>query len=411
MGKIIISLLLSFTLLASEGLTFEFEEDHWDFSGELQSTVFVAPEARDEFSHEGHFRPTINFSTKGIVFSLKGEAVAKESADGAIDRLSEEEKRWLFNAKEASVSFSDGPVTLSVGKQVLDWSVTDTVSPSDLLSPFDLERPIDRERIGIFSVILKVGDEEKFSELVFVPKVTPSRLPQGNWNLFPEDVLVAKQEVDSQPQIAFRGKYLWQDFDLGVIYYHGIAFSPNARGEKTLTGFVLVPFYDQLDAGVVSVSKELLGFIVRAEVGYFDHETGDDFFSYVVSLDREFYEVFREEDSLYFLLQYSDQVVSSESQAGFSGWIDFRRIFDNSLTATFVYQFSEESEWELNGEWAHSIDTGSGYAEVEVSKEVHFEKTSMEVKVGADFFYGPEETFWGGYEDEQLIYAGVSFHF
>lgn len=376
-------------------------------SGEMENTILLASETKDDFSVETRFQPKMKFQKGKVGLVLEGDFRADQFSNDSVNRLNDQEERWAIGLGEVYADYT--PVEWSsfrVGRQIFDWSVTDTVSPSDLLTPFDLTRPIDRERIAVPAISVKLGEDSKFLEAVAISKVTPSRLPQGNWDLFadlPANVSVVEQESASRAQLAVRGKYLIGDWDMGLVLYDGVGFSPNARIESSPFGARLVPFYDEVQAGVASVAKEFFGSIVRAELGFFDHEVGDDFWSYVVSVDREFSDLFRDTDHLYVLIQYSDQVVANHGEKP-EGWVDFRRIFDNSVTLKSTYDFDDTDTWSLSAEWAHAIDDSAGYGEVSLLwKNHHWEIVSMEIETGINIFYGSRRTFWGGYNNNSPL--------
>ena len=372
-------------------------------SGDLETILMASPDANDNVTGEVRFLPKLELSREGFIFIAEGDFRADEFSNGSIDRLNDQADRWAIGVRELYAGYGGEWFSAKVGRQIFDWSVTDTVSPSDMLTPFDLTRPIDRERMAVPAMAIKIGDDSRFLEAVTISKVTPSRLPQGNWDLFtdlPAEVSVADQEESSKAQFAVRGKYLAGDWDLGLILYDGVGFSPNARLEMNPFGMQLVPFYDELQAGVVSVAKELFGSIVRAEVGYFDHEIGDDFWSYAVSVDRELPNLFRDTDHLYLLIQYSDQVVDNHGSSP-DGWVDFRRVFDNSITAKINYSPSDMDVWLFGAEVAHALDDQAGYAKFFVTwKNYNWEKISIEIETGLNFFWGDKDSFWGNYQKE-----------
>ena len=110
----------------------------------------------------------------------------------------------FFGVRELYGQYESDSVKFSLGKQVFDWSVTDTVSPTDSLNPRDWTDIIEWERIGVPAASVTVGND---TYLQFVAAMfSVSRLPEESWT---GDLPVEMDEEGrGAPQLALRSATL-----------------------------------------------------------------------------------------------------------------------------------------------------------------------------------------------------------
>jgi hypothetical protein len=106
-----------------------------------------------------------------------------------------------------------------------------------------------------------------------------------------------------------------------------------------------VPCYKEETVYAASLAKEVHGYNLRAEAGYFDQRGEDRFVQYVAGIDREWANILREGDAFYALLQYSGEAKTYSSHSLSSEMIDFRRVFNNSLTWRVGYTLDPGRQW------------------------------------------------------------------
>jgi hypothetical protein len=347
-----------------------------------------------------------------VSFFAQGDIRWDEYSQGFIDSFSEREDRWAVNLREAYAKY-DGIITATIGKQIFDWSVTDVVSPSNFLNPIDWTKIPDFEEIGIPAVSLVIGDERKlFGQAVYIPFFTPSKLPQGEWERdLPIGVSLGDQEYDkNKDQFTLRvGGTTERGEDWTLGYYDGISTFPQARVRfLSPTSIEVVPVYSDLKVLTGSLAKELFGSIFKTDIGYFDQKIGDDFFQYVIGVDRHLFSPFRSTDDLYLLLQYAGEEVIKRDRSAPDQWFDSRRIFPDTIMLQTIYNLSDLGVWSLEGKMAHNLSKKDGYAEA----SAYFnppQLSGIEVEVGVGVPYGPKGTFWGEYGTR--FFTGVSKKF
>jgi hypothetical protein len=85
-------------------------------------------------------------------------------------------ERWAVNVREGYGELNEKWLRVRTGKQIYDWSVTNTISPSDNISPRDWTDIIRSERIGVPSLDVRLG-YDSYVQFVYIPLFSPSKLP------------------------------------------------------------------------------------------------------------------------------------------------------------------------------------------------------------------------------------------
>ena len=311
----------------------------------------------------------------------------------------------IADLREGYLEYSDTWYRLRAGKQIFDWSVTDTVSPADALSPRDLTDFIRWERIGTPALDVRVGGDT-FVQFVYLPWFAPSRIPTGDnrWaTLLPEGVTYAEQSSPRQEegQFAVRGGMTTGGFDFGASYFYGYSFSPLIRIVPLSSAtFNAQPYYQRNQIVAVSVAGGVMGYNLRAETGYIRQQNQDDFIQYVVGIDRDWSGLIRPTDSLYALAQYANELKIGRDSLEDTG-IDFRRVFNNSLLGKLKYTFTEPREWGIRCDWTANMSNGSGYMEPALT----WERSPFNIEAGYGWLLGDKETFWGSYSDNSRVFV------
>src|SRR6056297_182108 len=248
-------------------------------------------------------------------------------------------RRPIVGVREAYFAFWQEKLELRLGYQIADWSMTDTVSPSDNLNPLDLTLIPDWERRSIPLVTARYG-YDTYLEAAYKPFFSPSFLPDFKWKREKEGVEFLKQkEEEDKAQFALRAGGIFWGTDWQICYYQGYADSPYAEVERlTLSGVELRPRYSEEEVGSLGLARDVFaGVVFRAEAGYFSQDYGDDFYQYVVGLEKHWQSALSLGDELFFLVQYSGEEVAEEDEE-ITPLTDFRRIFRDCLLVKAYYQ-------------------------------------------------------------------------
>lgn len=338
---------------------------------------------------------------------LDSAGQARGFADQPVDRSG---KKRVFDIREGYTEFSDQLYRIRIGKQIFDWSVTDTVSVADNLNPRDWNDLIRWERVGVPSLDARIGTDS-FIQAVYVPWFVPSRIPGvgDRWSRPVESgVTVLEQELPASGsgQLAVRGGTIVDGFDLGASAYSGYNFSPAGKLAPTsTTSASLTPNYRRMEVYGVSVARELHGYNLRFESGYLNPHGGGRVIQYIGGIDREWGNVARQSDTLYLLLQYADETVLTGGAAHLLP--DFRRVFVKSIMGKMKYSLDDSKEWSIKLDGVLGTLRGDSYFE----PSVVWRRSDVSIEAGFGFLDGAGNSFWGGYNGNNRLFLKGTYSF
>lgn len=356
---------------------------------------------------EIRFLPRFTIMSDKFLFYLEPEfgAGTKNFAGVEHDIVENDSRQPQIGLREAYGEYSQGLVRLKAGKQLFtSWSVTDTVSPMNNLNPRDMTDIVWWRYQSVPAVDLKIGGDT-FIEAVAVPWFTPAKLPLpgARWERDMGGLLLADQKLRDRynGQYALRAGTTVGEFGLSVSYYSGYFSS------YQLNGFVLTPLYRPEEIYSASITKGVAGFNLRAEAGYFNQDGDDKFIQYVFAADRQWSQLFKPADLFFILAQYCGEDVTKANNPTGLPTIDFRRIFKNSVMAKTEYAPNENGPWRLRLEGSYSFHEYGLYLQPSIA----WHQDKYEIKTGVDIFSGPRESFFGGYRDNNRLFAVIAWNF
>jgi hypothetical protein len=209
-------------------------------------------------------------------------------------------------------------------------------------------------------------------------------------------------------QFAVRAGHVWNGFDLGVSFFTGYGYSPSFKLETisaTETG--LVPVYRREEVLAVSLAKEISGYTLRSEIGYFNQDKEDDFVLGVIGIYREWGCIFNTVDSLYTLLQYANEMEPQDTDPVGFETIDFRRIFNNAILGKVTYSFDDSNTWKAKLTGVYNLNDHDSYIEPAVT----WSKRDFNIEAGVDVMSGPRDTFFGGYSQNDRFFITMTYKF
>jgi hypothetical protein len=414
MGSIRSLLLLVGLLGCMQPLTTHAEQPEFKFAGTAElfsAQYFDHVSGKHDTFAQIRLRPKLTAKLSDA-FAFLAQADLRQDTEGiaygTISGVAEDEHPWAVNLSEFYAEYNRGILWARLGKQIFDWSVTDTVSPSDNLSPRDWSDLIEWERVGVPAVNLRVG-QDRYLQMVYVPFFTPSKLPLQNDRWIPEALPELTPAEADRPdtdrgQFALRLGAALRGVDLAITYFNGFsispAFLPVADGNAA---FRIRPVYFKAQVVSASMATQVAAVAVRAEAGYFDQDGEDDFVQYVLGADREWVNTIKPTDSFYVLIQYVHELKIHARSLGDPELTDFRRIFNNSLLARLKYTFSGE-RWALKLEAVCDLADHDSY----IAPTVILTLKNLEVELGVSMISGSTGTFWGGFaSNDRLFLKGV----
>jgi len=337
-------------------------------------------------------------------------------AQGTINDYAESPERWASNIREAYVRLDTDQARLTFGKQVFDLAMTDEISLIDALNPRDLKDIPRNEKVGIPAISFFIGDE---AYIEFIGSwFTPSKLPLagGRWfRELPAGISLGQAEYDKYSfEYSVYAGIEKESLDIRFGYYNGHSYSPSYRLQPiSFTEIELIPVYHRQELYSLGLAKEIFGSIVRSEAGYFnqkDEYTGqelENFYQYVISIDRFISGLLFESDNLYALLQWSDHDNHSED------YIDFRQAL-RGIMGKLEYNFSDEEHWAIHCQWQYNNYDQDYYLKPSLIFSTDLWDTySLEVEAGYEHMDGPADSFWGGggYNKNKSVFTLIKLIF
>ena len=298
--------------------------------------------------------------------------------------------------QRAYVGYVNGEWQLRAGKQVFDWSQTDTISPADLLNPRDWSDITRVRKLAAPALSIRYGGPTSV-EAVWLPRQQASYLPQEGW--MPERaaaLLAPHQQTGSDDQYGLRVAGNWMQTDWSAVLYRGHSTAPGLLLEA---GPRLQANYQPLRAAAVTLARQVNDSqIARVEVAHYQQANGN-FIQYVGSLDKESGDWLQNGDTMYTIIQYA----GSTQRAGAVdalGWPDFRRVLEHSLMFKASYdRYSDQHRVvELSGVW--NTQAHDSYWRLSWQERINDKLTAT---LAGITMHGQRQTFWGNYAGNDRI--------
>jgi hypothetical protein len=196
----------------------------------------------------------------------------------------------MLSLQRLSAQYHHGGLMVEAGKQLVRWGRTDIVNPTDRFAPRDFMTVVDNEFLGIQAVRATYERGPNTIDVIWSPRLTPSRIPLLNqrWFIPPPGAPAfgLARDVPEGSQSGVRWSYV------GFVEFAAAFYS----GFDNLPSFVVNPgspvvreTYPELRmfGGDIGVPLPLVS--IKGEAAYFqspDH-TSDNYVLYVVQLERQ----------------------------------------------------------------------------------------------------------------------------
>ena len=232
-------------------------------------------------------------------------------------------QRPALEVRRLSMVYSAGKLTVEAGKQFVRWGRTDILTPTDRFAPRDYLSVVENDFLALTAARVTYGSQANSMEVVFSPRLTPSRVPllHQRW-AGPAAALAineARPDFPGGPQVGARWNHIGSTAEYALSFYNGYDHQPLYRAALP----VVQRFYPQLRmyGGDVAIPLSLVTF--KAEAAYFTStsQQSDEYVLYVAQLERQAGE--------WFLVGgYTGQAVTlGRSTPGFSAERGFTRAF------------------------------------------------------------------------------------
>lgn len=248
----------------------------------------------------------------GVDFRVNShDQVTSEWAPDWSDRGIE---RPRVSIRRMSATFTRGPITIDAGKQFIRWGTTDIVTPTDRFAPRDFLNVITSEFLPVLGARGSYRWRDETLEGVWVPRLTPSRVPlfTQRWTVIPEEaagLLVEDRGLDipDGSQVGARWRHVGSAFETALSFFDGFNHLPNIAAVITPAipggppSISLTREYPAIRAYGVDGAVPTRWLTLKAEAAYFDNRShsdlmrpfqgrpdeSDDYVLYVIQLERQ----------------------------------------------------------------------------------------------------------------------------
>ncbi len=306
---------------------------------------------------------------------------------------------WL---DKLQLQYSDGQSVFRVGRQLIDWRVTDTVSVADVWTVADwqqLPAPAQQAQPALRWLWGQASSGQL--DLVASARSATVWLPAGLWQApLPADYqLPAVSRAPQQTQLGARWSAQYQQLRWHLLHYDGSDYQP-----------VLAPasadhwLYPRQQVSALQGEAEWGGVIWRAELGLVRQQLAllpdkhsepavwrQQYAQYVLSAQ---YEWFGEQAQTLLLLQYSQETAPQGTP--WPQWYpDLGRVFAGQWLGRLQYDPSGDlqQQWQLEWAWQRA-------AEASFIKARHTRRLAdnWQLQLGYQGFHGEASHWWGRYK-------------
>ena len=200
--------------------------------------------------------------------------------------------------RRLTATITASKLTLDVGKQFIRWGRADILNPTDRFAPRDYLNVIDPDFLPVLGVrpVLRLGNDT--IEAVWVPRLTPSRLPlvDQRWAVLPPalqgvTVVDGGSVVPERSQQGLRWNHTGGRIEGSLSFFDGFNHLPNIEGSLLPpgNGVTLTRTFSDLRSYGGDVAIPLPAFMLKGEATYFTSpsSTSDEYVLYVVEIERQ----------------------------------------------------------------------------------------------------------------------------
>jgi len=273
--------------------------------GFLETDAYVYPQtAPNDGSHivgewllryEAFYKVTPHLRLAGGV-DARTDTHRETDREFALSWWDRDRRRPAFEVRRLSASYTRGKLTFEAGKQYIRWGRTEVLNPTDRFAPRDFLNVVDNDFLAVTAARLQYGGQTNTIDLIFEPRLTPSRVPLLNqrWSVIPDGVQVVEMAPDfpGGPQFGARWNHVGSVAEYSLSFYNGYDHLPQYTGElldlRTLR-VGLRRSYPQMRmyGGDAAVPLSLL--TAEVEAAYFTSTSPgtDEYVLYVLQLERQ----------------------------------------------------------------------------------------------------------------------------
>jgi hypothetical protein len=186
--------------------------------------------------------------------------------------------------------------TLDVGKQFIRWARADVLNPTDRFAPRDFMNVIDTDVLPVLGVRPSIQIGRETFEVVFVPRLTPSRLPlfDQRWTVLPPEaagvpLADAGSAIPKGSEQGVRWSHVGERIETSLSYFDGFNHLPTIESRLLPAAIELIRVYPSLRSYGADMAVPTRWLTLKGEAAYFTSPTSttDEYVLYVVELERQ----------------------------------------------------------------------------------------------------------------------------
>ena len=279
------------------------------------------------------------------------------------------------------------------GKQFIRWGKTDIVNPTDRFAPRDFLNVVDTEFLGVSGVraVAQAGEQDTL-EVVWVPRLTPSRLPllDQRWTAVPRDAPQV-QVVDggavfpTGSQTGIRWSRIGTRIEHALSFFDGFNHLPGVDVRAGAFPTVEVStFHPPIRSYGADAAMPLRWFTLKGEAAYVTSSSPatDEYVIYVIQVERQTGE-------WVFVAGYAGEAVT-ERRAGLTFSPD--RGMTKSIVGRASYTIGPNRSVAFETAIRQNLNGAYGRAEYSQAHGQHWRVTAAGVLIG-----GEPDDFLGQY--------------
>jgi hypothetical protein len=199
--------------------------------------------------------------------------------------------------RRLTATITSGHLTLDVGKQFIRWGRADILNPTDRLAPRDYLNVIDTEFLPVLGARAVIQSGSENFEVVFVPRLTPSRLPliDQRWTVLPPEaagitLVDLGNEFPEKTQQGVRWNHVGGRVEGSLSFFDGLQNLPNIRVDaidQTTAG--LTRLYPKVRSygGDIAIPTSVATLKGEAAILQSPDEQNNDYVLYVIEFERQ----------------------------------------------------------------------------------------------------------------------------
>jgi hypothetical protein len=181
------------------------------------------------FRYEAFYHFSPNLTLAGGI-DARTDTHRETERQWALSWWDRERLRPAFEVRRLSLTYTRGKLTFEAGKQFIRWGKADILNPTDRFAPRDFLNVVNADFLAITAARLTYGDASNTIDLVFSPRLTPSRAPllDQRWSGLPAGISITElpSALPGGPQFGARWNHIGAIAEYSLSFYNGYDHVP-----------------------------------------------------------------------------------------------------------------------------------------------------------------------------------------